>query len=106
MKHDSLGPRGVESENLIKMPRNGLSLAVLITREPHHVGFLRLTLQSRHEFLLLGRNFIYRGKIIGNVDAEILLVKIADMSVARHHLVVITQKFFNGLCLGRRLYYN
>ena len=105
MKHYALGLSRVKPEHLIEMPGYGLSLAVLIGSQPHHVGALGLLPQVADELLLLGRNLIDRSIALGHVDAEILLVKVADVPVARHNLVVLTQKLFYCLSLCRRLYY-
>ena len=104
VKHDALGILGLEPQHLVEMPRDGLSLAVLIRGQPHRLGLLGSLLEVGHEGFLVAWNFIYRLKAIVDVDAEVLLVQVTYVPVARHHLVVISQKLLDGLGLGRRLY--
>ncbi len=106
MKHDSLGGVRIKPEHLTQVPCYRFTLAVLIGCEPHRIGFLHLTLQVSDKSLLLSRNLIHRHKSVLNIDAEFFLVKVSDMSVARHNFIVGTQKFFYCFCLSRRLYYD
>ena len=84
------------------MPRDSFSLAVFIACEPYLLGFLGLRLQLAHQLSLLVGNFVFRFKRI-LVDTQFFFLQVAYVTVARHHLVVLAEKLFYGLRLGRRL---
>ena len=62
---------GLQSQHLVQVPGNGLSLAVLIGCEPDGFGFGRFFLQVGDELLLVCRNFVLRLEVVVDVDAEI-----------------------------------
>ena len=76
----------IKTEHLTQVPRDSLSLAVFIGCEPYCLRFLCVGLQVADNLLL-----IFRYLVIGLqrilVDAYLLLLKVADVSVARHHFV-------------------
>ena len=88
------------------MPCNGLTLAVLIGSEPHGVGGGSCLSQFGHELCLVVGNFVDGVEIVVDVDTEAFFLEVADMSVARHHTVVVAEEFFDGLGFGRGLYYD
>ena len=70
VKDDPLGSFRIEPEHLRQMPRNRLSLTILIGRQPDSFGqFVQL---ADHLFLV-GRDLVMRFEIIANVDAQLLL---------------------------------
>ena len=85
------------------MPSDGFSLAVFITCEPDDVGLVGLFLELLDLFLFILGDLIQRSKSMLDIDAEILLVQVADVTETRHHFIIVTQKLLNGLCLGRGL---
>ena len=105
VEHDALRLLLVQTQHLAQVPRDGFSLAVLITGQPHLAGFLRLRLQLAHQLLLLVGNLV-DGLQRLLVDAQLVLLQVADVAVARHHLVVLAEELLNGLSLGGRLYYH
>ena len=80
MEHDTLRVLRLEPEDCIKVPADGLSLAVLIGCQPYGVGLLNLAFEAAHELLLLGRNLIFWLKR-GGVYAELLFLEVTDVSV-------------------------
>ena len=82
------------------MPRDGLSLPVLIGSQPNLLGFLGFVLQFGHEFLLIRGNHVFRGIIVFEVYTEIFRFQVADMTIARHNLIVLSEELLDGFCLG------
>ena len=95
VENDTLGLINVQSKHMSQVPRDGLSLAVLIGCEPHVFRPFGSLLQFRHHILLIFRNDIHGSEII-EVHTEILLFQVAYMSVAGHHLIVFSQEFLEG----------
>ncbi len=100
MENDAFRILRFQSQYLIQMPGYGLSLPVLIGSQPNLVGFLRFVLQLGHEFLLVGGYHVLRGVIVLEVYTEIFRLQVADMTVARHNLVVRSEELLDGFCLG------
>ena len=103
VEHNALGLLLVQAQHLAQMPRDGFSLAVLITCQPNLTGFLGLALQLAYQFLLLVGDLVFgfQGLL---VDTQVVLLQVAYVAVARHHFVFVAQEFLDGL--GRRLYYH
>lgn len=97
VENDAAGVAGFELQHLEQVPGDSLPLAVLIGSEPYGLRLLCALLQLRHECLLVVGNLIDRLEAVVDIDAEILLFQIADMSVARHHLEVRPEEFPDGL---------
>ena len=91
---------GRQSKYCVKVPADGLSLAVLIGCQPHDVTFLDLTLESAYKLLLLGRYLILRLKSLG-VYAELLFLEVAYVTVTRHNLVILAKELLDCLCFCR-----
>ena len=94
---------GFQVQRFAKVPCYGLSLAVLIACQPHHVGVLRCFLQLCYKFVFLFRYLVFRFVVVFNGYAELLFGQIANVAVARHHGEVLSQELLNGLSLGGRL---
>ena len=103
VEHNAVGLLLVEAEHLAEVPRDGFSLAVLIGCQPYLLGFLGLRTQVCHQLGLLFRNFIFRFERL-LVDAQLFLLQVADMAIARHHLEVRTEELLNCLRFCRRLH--
>ena len=99
VEHDALGVLGLQSQHFIEVPGDGLSLAVLIGRKPHHVCFLGFLFEFADQFLLLGRDFIVGFEGVG-IDAELFLLQVADMTVTGEHFIVLSQKLLDGFSLA------
>ena len=103
VEDDAVGLLFVEAENLTQMPRDGFSLAVFITGEPDLLRLLHLALQLADHLALVVGHFIVGFHRV-DVDTQLFLLQVADVAVARHHLIVLAQEALDGLCLGRTLY--
>ena len=85
------------------MPGNGFSLTVFIGCEPYFLGFLCLGTQISYKLCLLFGNLVFWFERL-LVNTQLLLLQIADVTIARHHLKVLSQELFYRLRLGRRLH--
>ena len=102
VKYDALGLRNVEVEGLGQVPRNGLSLAVLIAREPDGFGGLgKLAELCDHVFFVFAHH-VFRGETLVDVDAYSALGQVADVPKAGTHGVGAPEVFFDGLRFGGR----
>ena len=90
----------LQPQHLVKVPRNGLSLAVLIGSEPNRFGVFGGFLQVGDKFFLVGRNLVFRFVLMLNVDAEAFFGQIADVSVTRSDHIIFAQKLLDSLGLG------
>ena len=94
----------VKSEHLAQVPGYRLSLAVLIGSQPYLFGSFGISLKFLHHLYLFLGYFV--GRLQGiHIYTYFLFLQVSDMTIARHNLKVITEKLFNRLRLGRRLYY-
>ena len=103
MEYDSLGVLRIEFQHLVQVPGDGLSLAVLIGRQPYSVGLRGLVFQLADQGALVRRDFILGREVVGDVYAERLLLQVADMSVTGQHLKVLSEELLNSFCFCRRL---
>ena len=83
------------------MPAYGFSFAVLIRCQPHFTAFLCQALQFFYYLLFFFRDNITRFKVIVNINAHIVLLQVADMSIAAFNLKIFAEDLFNGFCLCR-----
>ena len=95
-----------EPESLVKMPGNGFSLAVFIGSEPDGVRLGGKTLEFGYGFLLVRRNNILGSEAVVEVNAELLFLKVAYMSLRRHDFVVASEELLYCLRLVRGLDYH
>ncbi len=80
---------GVEAKDFAQMPCYGFSFAVFIRCQPHGLCLLGGAAQFAYEILLVFRNFVDGFKPFVDIDAETMLLQVADMSVAGHDLIVV-----------------
>ena len=106
VEDDAAGVFRFEPEHFVEVPRDGLTLAVFIGGEPYGLGLRGGFLELGHERLLVGGNLIDGFELLIQVYGNVALTQVADVSVARHHLVVFSKKFFYGFRLCRRLHYH
>ena len=102
MEHDATGFLLVKSQDLTEMPADSLSLAVLIGCEPHLLGFFSVLFQFADDLAFLLRNNVVGFQRLC-INAELFLLQVANVPIARHHLIVFSQKFLNSLGLCRAL---
>ena len=103
VEYDTFGCIDGQIQHLGQVPSDSLSLAVLIGSQPHGLDAMRQLAQLGYHLFLILRDLIDGAKATVEVDTQILLCEVADMAEARLHDIVLTQKFFDRLCLGRRL---
>jgi len=104
VEHYALGVLGIQFQDLVQMPRYGLSLAVLIACQIHHAGVLGGGLQLSYQFLLVVRNLVDRREAVLYIEAHAPFLQVAYVSFARHNLEVRSKESADGLRLVRRLY--
>ena len=103
MEDDALGPVDGETQHFGQVPCDGFSFAVLIGGEPDGLRLGQLREFVDH-FLLVAGDFVYGLVAFSDIDAEILLRKVADVSAARFDDKVLAEKLLDGLGLGGGLY--
>ena len=86
------------------MPRDRLPLTVGIARKIDLVRILRIFFERTNELAFTAYIDVFRRKFIVDIDAELALRKIAQMSHGSSDNVVLSEMPLDGLCLGRRLY--
>ena len=104
-------------EHLEEVPRNGLTLAVLIGCEEEFVGFLEEFLEFGDLFLLVRVHHVIGRKTLVDVDGEAAerplfhvfgqlggLREVANVADRSGHVVVGTQVPLDGGCFRRRLH--
>ena len=104
-------------QDLQEVPRDGLTLAVLISCQIEFVGLLEELLEFGDLFLLIRVHHVVGLKAIIHVDGEAAerpllhvfgqlggLREVADVADRGGHVVVGTQVSLNGGCLRRRLH--
>ena len=93
----------IESEHLTEVPADGFSFAILIGCEPHFLGGLGIFLEFCYNLLLILWYLIVWFKRLF-VDTESTLLQVSDVSVGRHHFIILAEELLNGFGLGRALY--
>src|SRR5262249_42348196 len=90
-----------QSERLLQMPRDGLSLSIGVGREIDQLRPRRGFFQIADSILLRGNDLIRRLVAVRAVEPELSLGKVAYMAHARLHRVARSQEFVDGLRLLR-----
>ena len=70
MKDDALGFAHVKVQRLGKVPRNGFSLSVLITREPDGLCGLGQLAELGDHILFVVADHVLGGEVFGDVDSD------------------------------------
>ena len=103
VEDDPAGLRRVQAQRFGQVPGDGLSLAVLIGREPHGLGRGGEFLEVGHDLLLVGRNDIFGLEPMFHIHAQLLLLQVPDVADAGFHEIVSAQELLNGSHLSGRL---
>ena len=103
MEDDPLRPLDRETQHFGQVPCDGLSFAVFIGSEPHGLR-LREFRKLVHDLLLVARNLVDGLEAVVDIDSEVLLREVADVSEARFYDIVLAEELLDGLGLGRGLY--
>ena len=88
-------------DDLGDVPGNGFPFAVRVGSKVHGVGLGGRFLQIAHHLFLALDDFVVRGKVVGFIHADFSGGQIAYMTYAGLHHVFVSQKFLDGLHLGR-----
>ena len=92
-------------KNVCQVPRNSLSLSIRVGRKIYYVSclcvFLKLFYKSRLIFLVL----ILRLKVVVNVNSELRLRQVTDMTYRCYYGIILSEIFLNCFRLRRRLNY-
>ena len=83
------------------MPRNGLTLTVLIGSQPNHFSLFRQFPEFFNNGFLVVRYRILRFVSIVEVDTQIRFVQIAYMAITGTNQKIGSQKTFDGFGFGR-----
>ena len=103
VEYDALGLVHGETQHFGQVPCDGLSFAVFIGCEPDGLGLLRELPQLVDHLLLVARYFVDGLEPLRDVDAEVLLGQVADVSETRFDDVVLAEELLDGFGLGRGL---
>ena len=109
--------RNFRLEDLLEMPRDGLSLAVLVRREVQCTGVFESRFEKIDMFLFVRRNNVNRLKILLDVDSKVrprerfelrghlfrAARQVPDMADRSLNLEVTSKEFRDRLGFGRRL---
>ena len=109
--------RNFRLENLLEMPRDGLSLAVLVRREIKCTGVFESRFEKIDMFLFVRRNYVNRLEILLDVDSKVrprerfelrghlfrAARQVPNMADRSLYLEVTSKEFRNRLGFGRRL---
>ena len=92
-------------KDVCKVPRNSFSLSIRVGRKIYYVRclcvFLKLFYKSRLIFLVL----ILRLKVVVNVNSELRLRQVTDMTYRCYYGIILSEIFLNCFRLRRRLNY-
>ena len=63
-------------------------------------GRLGFGFQFADQLLLVGRYHVLRSIVVLDVNTKLFRLQIADMTIARHNLIIFSEELFNGFCLS------
>src|SRR3546814_12468664 len=94
-----LPPRSTRTDTLFPY-------TTLFRSEDHRLGLLRLVGDGAQLLGLVGIGFPFHRETGVWIDRAVLGGKIADVTIGCEDAIFAAQIFFDGLCLGRRLYHD
>ena len=104
VKLDAALLRRIDVQHIGQMPGNGFSFAVRVGCEINNVRSLGFFADARQNIAPAPNGDIFHGKVVAGVYADLRFGQIAHMALRGLHLIALPQKFFDGLCLGRRFH--
>ncbi len=104
MKLDAAFLRCINIQHIGQMPGNGLSLAVRVGREVNDIRALGFLANAGQNIAPSPNGDILHGKVVAGVYADLRFGQIADVPLRGLDLIALSQKFFDGLRLGRRFH--
>jgi hypothetical protein len=87
-----------------KMPGNSLSFAIRVSGKIYLLGLGCVLFKALYELALSGHDNVHGLKIVLHIHPQMTLRQISDMSHGSGNLIIVTQIFFYGFCLGWRLH--
>ncbi len=106
MKYYSTRVLGLEAKHFVEVPCDSLSLAVLIGSEPYGLSVRGSLFEFGDKLFFVVGDLVDRLEPVVDIDAETFFLKVTDMAVARHDLIVFAEEFFDCFCFcGRFDYY-
>ena len=106
MKNDPAAFLGGKAEVFVQVPSDGFSLAVFIGSQPNHFGLLGQGLEFFYQFFFRGVDLVLRSETVFGIDSEFFARQIGYVSERGFDFVILSQKLFDRLGLGRRLDYH
>ncbi len=104
IKGDAVYLLPLQLQRVIQMPGDRFALPVRIRCQIDLLGFFYFFSESGENIALSPDRNIFQFKIIFRRKAKLTLWQITNMSVARHHLIVCPQKFFDRFHLCGRFH--
>ena len=104
VEYDAAGLFRRKAEGLAEVPGDGFPFPVFIAGEPDGVGPLGQFLQFGDHFLLVGGHDVFRLETVGDVDAQLVLLQVADVADAGFDEIIVAQVALDDL--AGRLYDN
>ncbi len=101
VEHEAVDLLLLRAELFGEMPANGFAFAVGVGGDVDVGGVLRRALQLGDHFLPGGDRFVHRREAFVDVDAELALRQIANVSHRRKHLVLAPEILVDCLSLRR-----
>ncbi len=95
-----------DAEQFFQMPGNGFSFSVRVGCKKDFFACSGSFLQCSDDFLFSLDGLIVGGKTVFNINAQFAFGKIANVSHGSGDLIIPSQIFADGLCLGGRLHDN
>ena len=106
VEHDAVYGLGVEhatlAQQLVQVPRNGLALAVGVSREVQRVGLLERAHNRVDMFFVAVDDLVIHAVAVRRVNGPFFGDQVADVTIGRQHREILAQVFLDGLGLGRR----
>ena len=101
VEHQAVDLFLLRAELFGEVPADRFAFAIGVGRDVDVGGVLRGALQLGNHFLARRQQFVHRRKAFVDVDAELALRQIADVSHRREHLVVASEILVDCFCLRR-----
>ncbi len=103
-KHPPDGRAVLSADLACHVPRDRFAFPVRIGRKEYFARALRGSLELGKSLLLAGNRHVLRLEIVVDLDAQLLLGKIAQVADGGADAVASSEVLTNGLGLGRRLH--
>ena len=92
-------------QDVCQVPRNSLSLSIRVGRKIYYVRCLCIFLKLFYKSSLILLVLILRLKVVVNVNSELRLRQVTDMTYRCYYGIILSEIFLNCFRLRRRLNY-